>query len=242
MMAGTSLARKAVRLPLRLIPNSAIVPILAGPLRGAKWIVGSQRHAFWLGIYESYLQQLLVRHVTPGSIFFDVGANVGLYSLLASKLVEDGKVVAFEPDPANVAFLKRHLILNRVANVTVLDCAITDKEGTGSFSDESTHAMGHLEVNGKLSVATATIDALLQRQAIPPPTHIKMDIEGEEFRALIGSGECFREYRPTLFLATHGVVVHQDCCQLLQSWSYRIEVISRECDDRAELFAVPANS
>jgi len=79
------------------------VPILQGPLRGKKWIVGSQRHAFWLGGYEPHLQRLIAREVKPGEIFYDVGANVGFYSLLASVLVGPGKVFAFEQLPANVA-------------------------------------------------------------------------------------------------------------------------------------------
>jgi len=219
-----------------------VVPILVGPLRGAKWIVGSQRHAFWLGIYEPQLQQLLVNYLTAGSTFFDIGANVGLYSLLAARLVETGKIVAFEPDPLNVVFLNRHLTLNRITNVQVYEAAVTDHVGCDSFSDESTHAMGHLSGEGRLSVATVTLDSLLQSQSIPPPTHIKMDIEGEEYKALRGARQCFRTYKPVLFLATHGSEVLRDCCELLHSWSYKVETLNREGEDRAEIIALPYSS
>ena len=48
------------------------VPILLGQLRGKKWIVGSQRHACWLGIYESHLQKVVAQEVQPGGVFYDI--------------------------------------------------------------------------------------------------------------------------------------------------------------------------
>ena len=89
-------AGKVVRFPFRLLPRGMTVPILQGPLRGKKWILGSQRHAFWLGSYEPHIQRLMVQELKKGSTFYDIGANVGFYSLLASFLVAPGKVFAFE--------------------------------------------------------------------------------------------------------------------------------------------------
>ena len=238
-MSATSLVGRVARLPLRMIPPSTVMPILRGPLKGAKWIVGSQRHAFWLGTYEPYFQRLLARYLTDSAIFFDIGANVGFYSLLAANLASRGRVVAFEPLPENVVFLRRHLALNAIRNVDVVETAVSDRNGFAAFGQEPTRAMGHLSNDGDLQVETTTLDTFLQDQKNPPPTHIKMDIEGAEFAALTGAKDCFRKYRPVLFLATHGRDVHQDCCRLLQSWSYRIEPICRQDEDRADLLALP---
>ncbi len=228
---------RAVRSPLKLIPRNWSLPILQGPLRGTRWIVGSQRHAFWLGFYEPAMQRRIAGGICRGGVFYDIGANVGFYSLLASNLIDPGKVFAFEPLPVNISYLRRHLELNRRRNVEVLEIAISDLEGEACFEEEATGSMGRLADQGKLCVRTSTLDALLQAQKIPPPDYIKMDIEGEELRALLGAADCFRKYKPNLYLATHGREVHQDCCRLLRSWQFDIEAVREQSDDRAELFA-----
>ncbi len=236
-LSANGLVGRVARSPLKLIPRSWSVPILQGPLRGKRWIVGSQRHAFWLGCYEPDMQRQIAREISRGGVFFDIGANVGFYSLLASNLVDPGKVYAFEPLPINVSYLRRHLYLNRRTNVEVLEVAVCDQEGEASFEEEATGSMGCLANHGKLRVRTSTLDRLLQAQEIPPPNYIKMDIEGAEFRALVGARNCFQKYKPNLFLATHGRAVHEECCKLLHSWNFKVEVITEESDDRAELFA-----
>jgi len=63
------------------------------------------------------------------------------------------------------------------------------------------------------------------------------DIEGAEFRALVGAKECFLRYKPVLFLATHGREVHDDCCRLLHSWHYELRTVEQSAPDRSELVA-----
>jgi FkbM family methyltransferase len=231
-----------IRSPLRLLPKTAEVPILMGPLRGKRWIIGSHRHACWLGIYETALQDLIAERVARGSIFYDVGANAGLYTLLASGCVGGGRVYAFEPVPANVACLRKHVELNHLDNVTILDFAVSDHTHLSGFALGITCADGRLSSQGDLAVQTITLDGLIQEQKAPPPNFIKMDIEGEEFRALLGARECFARCRPELFLATHGKNVHEDCCRLLQSWHYELTVVENWEAERATLHALPTAS
>jgi FkbM family methyltransferase len=232
----TFLGRLA-RYPLKLIPATSVLPILRGPLRGKKWLVSSQRHAFWLGAYEPEMQRLFVKVVKPGGVFYDIGANVGFYSLLASQLVGVGKVIAFEPSPENVRYLRRHLDLNRCSNVQILDLAICDREGYAHFAEDGAGSMGRIESHGSLQVRTSTLDALLRAQTIPPPDYLKMDIEGAEFQALSGAAHCFQQHKPVLFLATHGKEIHSNCCELLNSWGYKMEFVRKQSEDRAELLA-----
>jgi hypothetical protein len=101
-----AVAGRALRLPLRLIPRSLVVPILQGPLRGARWIVGSATHGCWLGCYERAKQQGFVRILAPGQVVYDLGANVGFYTLLAARRVgPTGEVHAFEPGAENLEFV-----------------------------------------------------------------------------------------------------------------------------------------
>lgn len=234
-----TLVGKIVRVPFRFLPREMAVPILQGPLRGKKWIVGSHLHGCWLGSYELEMQKRMVGELRPGAVFYDVGANAGFYSLLAAVLVAPGPVYAFEPLPANAAYLRKHLELNRIQNVKLFELALSDHVGTAPFAAEETRAMGKLGPRGILTVQSSTLDALIQEQRLAPPDFIKMDIEGAEFLALLGARECFARYRPKLFLATHGRKIHNTCCALLASWSYELEYASPPSTDRAELVARP---
>src|SRR5262245_27460113 len=97
----TTLGR-VIRAPLRLIPKQAVVPSLQGPLSGKRWIVGSGIHRMWLGSYEPSKMGLAAQCVRSGDTVFDIGAHVGIYTLLFSDRVgPTGRVIAFEPAPQN---------------------------------------------------------------------------------------------------------------------------------------------
>lgn len=235
----TTVWGKISRYPLRLLPKNLVVPVLRGPARGKKWVIGSQRHAFWLGSYEPHMQNCIAAEVKPGGVFYDIGANVGFYTLLASDLVKQGKVVAFEPLTANVVYLKRHVQLNAVRNVEVMQLAICDHEGFSSFESEKTRLMGRLKADGACRVQTASLDSLLDDGIIAPPNYVKMDIEGAELQALLGGRTCFQRHKPILFLATHGADITRECGQLLQSWNFSLQYIDRTAEERAEILARP---
>lgn len=216
------------------------MPIVLGPLHGKKWVVGAHNHGCWLGTYEPEMQQLMAREIAPGSVFYDVGANAGFYSLLASMRVKTGTVFSFEPLPENVAYLKQHLKLNDISNVRVLELAIGNESGVAHFSTESTRAMGKLEPAGDLIVQVSSLDLLLDQGDTLPPHAVKMDIEGAEYLALQGASRCFARYRPKLFLATHGEQLHELCCELLRRWGYELRSIRPRVErGHAEIFAVP---
>jgi FkbM family methyltransferase len=237
VLSNESALGRIARLPLALVPHEWVVPILQGPLRGKRWIAGSANHSCWLGFYEQKKQQILTEEVGLGSVFYDVGANVGIYSLLSSLLVGNGKVYAFEPVPRNLAYLRRHLKLNHARNVEILPLAISDKIGQAQFEIEPSGLMGHLAGEGSLAVATATLDSLAESGTIASPDFIKMDIEGAELSALRGASFIFQRYRPVLFLATHGCDVERECRKLLESWDYEVEEIGKNGSDRKELLA-----
>ncbi len=175
--------------------------------------------SYWLGIVERPLQRLAIANVHKGDVVYDIGANVGLHTLLFSRLVgEDGHVFAFEPSPPTARKLAEHLRLNKVKNVTIIEKAVSRQEGTLRLCLNEDPCQTHLDENGEISVATTSIDTLIRE--LPPPNCIKMDIEGAEVEALPGGEKCFRTYKPKLFLATHfGSDVK--CCELLRSWGYK---------------------
>jgi FkbM family methyltransferase len=159
--------------------------------------------------------------------------------MLAADCVINGQVFAFEPLPANIVSLEKHIELNGLDNVRVLNVAVSDRKGMASFEVGITCADGHLAPNGNLAVQTVSLDELIARQEVPPPNYIKMDIEGGEACALLGARDCFTRFRPELFLATHGKAIHDECCSLLQSWRYRMNVSASSEAERATVHAVP---
>lgn len=240
-ISSRSLLGKALRLPFRAIPKRTRVPILQGKLRGKRWIVGSGTHGCWLGSYEYEKRLLFERTVREGSTVFDIGANVGFYTLLASVLVGNGgQVIAFEPVPRNLRYLHEHLRLNRVQNVRVVEAAVAEHEGVAHFEVGPHSSMGYLSGEGRLEVGTVGLDEMVAAGELPLPNCMKIDVEGGEALVLSGARAMLAERHPTIFLATHGETVHRNCCDLLQSLGYELEPIGEsrlaECD---ELIARP---
>jgi FkbM family methyltransferase len=233
---------KAISLLLRIIPSGTPVPILLGPMRGKRWIMGSSLHRCWLGTFEPSKQKLFSSAIKPGDVVYDLGANVGYYSLLAGILVGPaGQIFSFEPVPRNLSFLRRHLALNGVKNCTVFDAAVSRSNGTATFDFGPNAHSGHLG-DGSLdatNVRTVTLDSLVESGEIKPPNLIKCDIEGAEFDALTGAMQTLSHYGPSIFLAVHGPEVKEKCCALLTSLGYRLAPIDGPSLDRtSEILAV----
>lgn len=223
---------RILRLPLRLIPRNLTMRICQGPLRGKKWIAGSSNHGCWLGSYEFDKQLLIAQTLEKGKVFFDIGANVGFYTLLASSLVGDtGRVFAFEPVPKNVVFLKKHLEMNHLRNATVFSAAVSERSGVAQFSEGPNNYMGRLADEGTLAVELVSLDELSAKGNLDRPDYIKIDVEGAELSVLRGARVLLADACPTIFLATHGSEVHSECLSLLQSLGY----ICRPLDETRDI-------
>jgi FkbM family methyltransferase len=232
---------KLLRAPLRLIPRKAVLPILQGPLRGKKWTAGSGSHGCWLGSYEYQKQKALQHELKVGDVVYDIGANVGFYTLLSSVIVGDaGTVYSFEPSPDNLQELRRHLELNHIKNCTVIDAAVSSADGEAVFDLSDDRCTGHLAVNGSLRVRTLMLDGLVSRREIRPPNLMKIDIEGAELECLRGASNVIQKHRPIIFLATHGQEIHSACTELLANWNYQLTSLDgRPLESADELIARP---
>ncbi len=241
-LSASSVTGRLLRKPLNLIPTSAVLPVLQGPLRGTRWITGSASHGCWLGSYEYSKQLAFAKAVHSADVVYDVGANVGFYTLLASRLVgRQGRVYSFEPFPNNIAVLNRHLRLNDVTNATVFEAAVADKPGHMRFAQGELHQEGRLSETGSIKVRVVSLDDLVLSGLAQPPQLMKIDVEGAELQVLHGAAMILREYKPVIFLATHGKAVHRDCCELLRSYGYFLFSLTQEdVDNTEEIRAVPA--
>lgn len=240
-ISNRTLPGRLLRFPLRFIPPATRMPILQGRLRGKKWIVGSSGrgytgHGYWLGSYEYEMRRLFENTVTEGSIVFDIGAHVGFYTLLAAVLVGPrGTVYAFEPVPRNLAYLKEHLAMNRVTNVTVIEAAASDRGGVLAFEEGPDSFMGSVSPRGNLQVRAVSLDELISRGEAPTPDYVKIDVEGAEMRVLLGARGTLTTARPTLFLSVHGRDLHRQCCQFLRSLGYQLQPVGQRSIERSEM-------
>jgi FkbM family methyltransferase len=222
-----------LRYLLKLIPPRTIMPIWQGTLKGKKWIVGSCTHGCWLGSFEYKKGIIFEKKINKGTIVLDLGANVGYYSLLASILVGPrGMVFSFEPLPRNIYFLKKHIQLNNIKNVRVIEAAVSDCDGFANFyvegSDRYSSSKGYISLNGKLIVKKVSLDRLYNKGDIPIPDYIKIDVEGGEMLVLLGAKEILSNFHPIIFLATHSELIHSQCCDFLVSLGYEVEAIDKE--------------
>jgi len=208
-----------------------VIPIVQGRLRGKRWIVGAGVHGYWLGSFEWEKRRAFEQAVPPGGVVFDIGANVGFYTLIASQLVGPaGRVFAFEPLPRNLRYLKAHLALNRISNVAVLENAVWDRSEVVRFDTNCAPSMARVSESGRLEVPAVALDDFVRGLASSLPDVIKMDIEGGELQALKGATAVLCQGNPTVFLATHGPAVHRECCALLSTLGYHVEPLSAGAD------------
>jgi FkbM family methyltransferase len=234
-LSNHSASGRLLRLPLRALPRTAIVPILSGTGRGFRWQVGSGVHRYWIGTYERDNQEVLKQVLKPGMVVYDVGANAGFYSLIASRLVgPSGCVFAFEPLPSNLEFIRLHIRINRISNVSVIPAAVAGGDGEAMFILSEHAEMGRLAGStdatssmGKLLVKTVSLDGFATQYKAPDV--IKMDIEGAEVEALRAASSLFRNKPPcSLLISTHSAQLHRDCLELLESFEYTVHPVGND--------------
>jgi FkbM family methyltransferase len=195
---------KLLRMPLKVIPKNAVLPILQGPGRGLKWIVRSYNHGCWLGSYDFEKQLVLREIVRPGDVVYDVGAHVGYFSIIFGKLVgASGAVYAFEPMKENYDFVLEHISINKLTNVRAVNAGIAATSGTACFATENHTATYHRTDSGSVRVPVYNLEEYVRDNGLPAPNVIKMDIEGEEMYVVPSILDFVIRHRTKLLVSTH---------------------------------------
>ncbi len=222
--ATKAFLRRAIRLPLRLVQPDWRIPILAGPSRGLKWIAGSATHGHWLGTFDLATRRVFEREVVPGSVVYEMGAYVGYYTLQASVLVGPrGRVFAFEPSRQSLSFLRRHLLINHITNVTVVEAAVGEYSGTTPFwVNVERPSISRPSDNGSERVAMVSLDDFIRSQDVPLPDLIKIDVVGSEPGLLKGAKELLETHHPTLILRVHSFDLDPPWPSMLREMGYEV--------------------
>lgn len=228
-----------------------IVEIARGPLRGLRWKCASGEQ-YWMpmGVYETETARWLKSRLKSGSVFADVGANAGYFTLMAARSVgQNGLVYSFEPDSKLAATIREKLELNSLKNTTVVESAVADREASEvAFVIEKQAANSHLrEVDlkhavsheaGCASVPLTTLDKYFARVGRMPDV-IKIDVEGAELHVLRGMSSILATGQISLIVSTHSGELNACCRELLASSGYQVGALS---GFDHEIVAVPYQS
>jgi len=198
------------------------------------------------GDFERSETQLLLSYVKEDSVVVDIGANIGWYSILLGRAASRGGVLACEPIPSTIGFLKKNLALNGTQNVELFEHGLSDEDKELVFYFHP-HVSGATSAKNLLESAEAvTVRARVKRmddvlRGEGRIDLLKCDVEGAEIFALRGGLETIERTRPVLFIemlrkwsAKFGYQPN-DIIELLRGLDY--ECFSVEDGGRLERFA-----
>jgi len=153
-----------------------------------------EKHIYYQGYFEWKETQFVRKCLDEGDIVFDVGANIGWYTLLAASLVKNtGKVFAFEPLPESRRRLNENCLLNKLENVEIFGFAVGKAHGealiySGPPKDVGGASLfrGDSETYDQHTVQVRPLDEVIEQHKIRRAKLCKIDIEGSEIDALEG--------------------------------------------------------
>jgi len=235
MSIYNSLKRLSLKITRRLSAITGVdvfSTIYHGKLRGYKFLANTSDDYFTTE-YErdSFTYVTDVISNKPGSVVYDLGANLGYFSILCSAYGNESKIFAFEPIPENMRVLCRHLLMNNINNVTPVNLAISDHMGLIDFSaDNRSVSYTYKQASSyygnrqlKIKVGILSMDSLASHFGFPDPDVIKIDVEGAEFDVLSGGVEMINRCRPKILLSTHEAHVkgvEEKCLTFLENINY----------------------
>jgi FkbM family methyltransferase len=188
-------------------------------------------HAYGIlsGQHEPMVQEALRRSVAPGMTVFDVGSDIGFFSILSAGLAGPaGRVEAFEPVAASAEAVAVNAALNGFENVSVHRVAVSDHAGRETLLVQVEHSWSHLVDRGphantreRIPVEVISLDERIAAGALPPPDVVKIDVEGSEGAVLRGLSRTLRTRPVVVICELHET--NAEVLELLDGAGYRAE-------------------
>jgi FkbM family methyltransferase len=228
-----------------ILKRSAPIHAEAGTVSFRLMPQGAVAFDIWSGLrFERPELEFILKMLEPGMTFFDIGANVGVFSVAAGKTLQatQSRIYAFEPCPATFAILEKNLHENGLTSVRAYSMAVSErsgeaslyvnaamKDGLNSLEDPS---HGDAEVVGTVAVRATTLDEFIAEHDIPGVDVMKVDVEGAELLVFRGArGLLAREDAPLILYegyswCTAGFHYHPvEIMWLLETLGYEIFVL-----------------
>lgn len=161
------------------------------------------KNIYFYGGYEIGTLMFIKKHLNEGDIFYDVGANLGLMTILASISVgSTGRVYGFEPCNEIFKKLSKNIKINKCNNVNLFKMGISSFSSKAKIKEVNSDNMGSMQIdldkNGDIKVTS--LDNLIKSKTIMPPDMIKVDTEGFELEVLKGARKLLLNYNPILIV------------------------------------------
>jgi len=221
----------------KLLPRDALtwVQVKNGPAQGI-WLHLNPRTGrdYFNGDVEPEVQAVLRKYLRPGMTVYDIGANIGFFSLLAARLVGGtGRVTAFEADPEIAARLRENVVRNQGAPISIEEKAVWCSTDPVSFARADAEVspdrgLGHVIDNdsedsppGAIRVEGVSVDEYVRRSAAPD--FIKCDVEGAEVEVFRGAERLLKERGPVILCEMHGEENRQTLLKIFAGLGYRCE-------------------
>lgn len=234
------------RFRLRYVPRK----ILAGPNAGLIFYAARRfkySRDFWSGQYELRLCQLLEQTVTPDAVCYDIGANLGYHALIMARRASAGHVFAFEPLPEAVDILRRNMIANAETNVILVTKAVAASGGVIQMGCDITVDQAAIRwsadgdsLHRPFRCECVSVDEFVAA-GNPPPTFIKIDVEGAESEVLDGAIDCLKRFRPAIICETHGAEQTKRVYEILKENGYSLSKVAATLSPIESVEAMPTN-
>ena len=245
---STQMARAALRSVLgKVSTRPQGYRIYSGPAAGMTLALSAmERPSMVLGTYERRVVRAMRRYARPGMVAYDVGAHIGYLTLVLARLVGPaGRVVAFEADPRNGDALRRIVALNRLATVSVVPGAVSDRVGFVRFASFGYTTVGHIATKETpddarlIDVASTTLDAVVAGGLHPPPQFIKIDVEGAEAAVLRGAMGVIEAHRPVVVVEARDTPAWRTVATTMAAMGYRAKTLTDWGGGMADIVLVP---
>lgn len=175
---------------------------------GQYWLVEDlenqvEEALFYGKTYDAQTLAMALRCVDKGSHIIDIGANIGFFSVILSRIVgESGCVVAFEPSPRFHPRLLANVKVNGLRNVIPIQLALADEAGhtrlISTHSSASVVSDFGMTPTRKDRVSTETLDRILSTLELPKLDLIKLDVDGYDHKVLRGAKETIHRFKPDI--------------------------------------------
>jgi FkbM family methyltransferase len=187
---------------------SGMREVAGGYGAGLKLIPMKGDREITLGAYEIPVQKALIENAQPGGVVYDVGANVGYFSLLAARRVgPEGRVYAFEPVARNAAAIERSARANGFHAVEVFEKAVGAADGAADLN-LARHIGGAMlasvgtppDWRATVEVEVVALDGFIDVLGLRPPSLVKIDVEGAELDVLRGLTRTIEAHSPIMII------------------------------------------
>lgn len=145
---------------------------------------------FYTKLPDYRQQKYLLDSLTSNSVFLDIGANIGVYSILASTVIKEGKIYSFEVLENTLKCFRQNIAINGYQNIKIVEKIVSDNNGFEYFVEEDVPEVSHIanktdEVHGK-RLPSVRLDTFLSKEGVEYVDLIKVDVEGAEMKVLRG--------------------------------------------------------